>query len=243
MSGNKNTPITSERIGKLRVAASESQQDLANSLGVKRETVKFWESGERQIKAADIASLATHFNVSADYLLGLSNVKANDPERKAVCEYTGLTEEAINQIRSFPIEHLFSKLGIPLSKWAASAEDRLYVFNALLQSNNFSSDVLGPLTLALTYKKSLLNILNTDLPEHSFCEFEEIMLQQNELCKNLKYEIYDAVEGFRRLVETTFSFEVTVEQSNRKLEAWYTMHYDHEKAIETRAEHGEHQED
>lgn len=60
-----------KRIKTLRANAGESQQQLADMLDVKRETVKFWEIGARQIKATDLAKLALHFGVSVDYLLGL----------------------------------------------------------------------------------------------------------------------------------------------------------------------------
>ena len=39
----------------------ETQQELADALDVRRETVKFWESGDRQIKGADIVKLAKLF--------------------------------------------------------------------------------------------------------------------------------------------------------------------------------------
>lgn len=105
MDRNEISMVLAERIGKLRADAGESQQHLADALEVKRETVKFWESGERQIKGADIAALAEHFNVSADFLLGLTDTKTTDKDLSFVCEYTGMSEEAVNTIRTFP--HVF----------------------------------------------------------------------------------------------------------------------------------------
>ena len=48
--------------------------------------------------AATIFRIANHFNVSADYLLGLSEASTQDVELKAVCEYTGLSQKAIEKI-------------------------------------------------------------------------------------------------------------------------------------------------
>lgn len=95
MERNEISAILAERIGILRAKAGESQQELADKIGVKRETVKFWESGDRQIKGGDIVKIAKHFNVSADYLLGLSDVDTTDPDLSAACEYTGLSKESI----------------------------------------------------------------------------------------------------------------------------------------------------
>ena len=64
-----------ERIAALRAAFDESQQDLADALDVKRETVKFWESGDRHIKEDDIVRLAKYFGVSSDVLLGIQDTQ------------------------------------------------------------------------------------------------------------------------------------------------------------------------
>lgn len=46
-----------------------------------------------------MVKLAKLYNTSTDYLLGLTDIKTTDTELKAVCEYTGLTEEAIHNIK------------------------------------------------------------------------------------------------------------------------------------------------
>ena len=91
MDGNK----MGQRIAGLRKGAGESQEQLAASLGEVRETVKHWENGTRQLKAKAIVKLASHFNVSSDYLLGLREVKSTDITIQGVADYTGLSEEMI----------------------------------------------------------------------------------------------------------------------------------------------------
>lgn len=98
MDRNKITACFAEKLGRLRAAANESQQQLANSIGVTREVVKFWESGDRQIKAVDLANVAAHYNVSVDYLLGLSPVSSTNSDLRFICEYTGLSEKAVDKI-------------------------------------------------------------------------------------------------------------------------------------------------
>lgn len=114
MDRNETNIVLAERIGKLRVLAGESQQSLADNIGVKRETVKFWESGERHIKCGDIAKLAKHFNVSADYLLGLSDVVSPDTGIRSVCDYTGLSEKSVDNIREINREDLDDGLNLIL---------------------------------------------------------------------------------------------------------------------------------
>jgi transcriptional regulator with XRE-family HTH domain len=85
-------------IGKLRVESGVTQQELAKEIGVKRETVNQWENGTRQIKAESIIKLCKYFNVTADYLLGLSEIKSYKADKQAACLYTGLPEPAIDTL-------------------------------------------------------------------------------------------------------------------------------------------------
>jgi len=58
---------------KLRNSKNLSQEDLANIIGVSKSTIGMYEQGKRMPKAdATLKKLADYFNVSIDYLLGLS---------------------------------------------------------------------------------------------------------------------------------------------------------------------------
>lgn len=91
---NKITSLGREigvRIIELR--GDETQEALAMSLGVSREIIQHWERGSRHIKAEHLRALAMHFNVSTDYLLGLSD----DPKRDATAiDDLGLSKEAVD---------------------------------------------------------------------------------------------------------------------------------------------------
>lgn len=87
------------RIGQLRVKKGETQRELAIAIGVEKDTINRWESAKRGIKAQDIAKLAQHFNVSADYLLGISEIATVNTDIKMIHDYTGLSTEAINNLR------------------------------------------------------------------------------------------------------------------------------------------------
>ncbi|MDR3765644.1 MAG: helix-turn-helix transcriptional regulator [Butyricicoccus sp.] len=61
------------RLKPLRLAAGQTQNEVAGLLGVSREAYSMYESGKRQpgLEALDI--LAAHFRVSVDYLIGRSD--------------------------------------------------------------------------------------------------------------------------------------------------------------------------
>lgn len=88
-------------IGKLREQNNESQQELADAIGVSRSLVKAWELGERRIKIDDLVCLSAHYHVSSDYLLGLSAAATDRQDVRFVCEYTGLSKETIEKFHKY----------------------------------------------------------------------------------------------------------------------------------------------
>ena len=58
-----------EKIFKLRAKAGISQEQLAEKLGVSRQAVSRWESGETTPDMANIIGLCNIFGVSADHLI------------------------------------------------------------------------------------------------------------------------------------------------------------------------------
>ena len=66
----------SKRLKELRLANGETQKDLANAIEVGRTTISEYESGKIVPKQEGLLRLANHFNVSVDYLTGVSNTPA-----------------------------------------------------------------------------------------------------------------------------------------------------------------------
>ena len=70
------TMCFSKRLKELRLAHGETQKDLANAIEVGRTTVSEYESGKIVPKQEGLLRIANHFNVSVDYLTGVSNERA-----------------------------------------------------------------------------------------------------------------------------------------------------------------------
>ena len=62
-----------ERLKELRKNNGEKQDDLAEVLGVRKSHVCEMEHGNRTTTLEKLALLCEHYNVSADYLLGLKD--------------------------------------------------------------------------------------------------------------------------------------------------------------------------
>ncbi len=87
------------KLERLRRAKGKSQAEVARDLGLNRkETIQQWESAERHIKASDLVKLSRYYEVSADYLLGLSKAPCLNEETNKIQRKTSLTEEAIKAL-------------------------------------------------------------------------------------------------------------------------------------------------
>lgn len=52
-----------------------TQQEVADLLGTTQQTYSLWERGEREIPFHHVITLARFYNVSIDYIAGLTNDK------------------------------------------------------------------------------------------------------------------------------------------------------------------------
>ena len=103
----------SKRLSDVRTILGLTQAQLAESLGISEQAVKNYEKAASQkassgsldrtkaiagMKIETLFNIATKLNISADYLLGLSNVHTVNPQLREAVDYTGLSEDAINLI-------------------------------------------------------------------------------------------------------------------------------------------------
>lgn len=84
-----------ETIKRLRTERKLTQNDLAELMNCNRQKIADLERGKSTPSANDLILLSKIFNVSADYLLGITDVQTKDKDVKFICDYTGLSERAI----------------------------------------------------------------------------------------------------------------------------------------------------
>ena len=68
-----------KRLEDLRIDSDQTQADIAEYLGCQREVYPRYEKGTRQIPVDMLIQLSKLYNVSIDYLVGLTNVKKTYP--------------------------------------------------------------------------------------------------------------------------------------------------------------------
>ena len=72
----------SEKLLELRRREGLSQEQLADRLGVTRQSVSKWESGAAAPELSKLVALSELFSVSVDYLVGLTDEATPYPRRR-----------------------------------------------------------------------------------------------------------------------------------------------------------------
>ena len=65
--------ILSKRLKELRIENNYSQYEIANLIGITQVTYSHYELGRRSVSIQNLVKIAQIYNVSTDYLLGLSD--------------------------------------------------------------------------------------------------------------------------------------------------------------------------
>jgi transcriptional regulator with XRE-family HTH domain len=114
--GAYNSPFT-ERLRDLLEQRNTTKQALGDYLSVSQQAVSLYASGNSQPTLDKLIKIAEYFNVSADYLLGLSDISSKNIEAQAIHKFTGLQEQAIEVLG------LYAKTAANNYDWAKHFND------------------------------------------------------------------------------------------------------------------------
>ena len=92
------TNVTVERLRKLIDETELPRQAIADEMGCDVSTITKHYNGTRNLTIDFIAMYARYFNVSSDYLLGLSEVRTVSPDTAMICRVTGLDDKAVRTL-------------------------------------------------------------------------------------------------------------------------------------------------
>lgn len=87
-------------INTLLAVNRKKQKDLAEYLGVTDNTISYYVSGSRKPNLEQLIKIARFFNTSVDYLLDLTFTSTTDKDLRYICDYTGLSENAVKELRA-----------------------------------------------------------------------------------------------------------------------------------------------
>lgn len=101
---NYNNVVFVNRLRRIIVINSLSYTEFAKKINATRQSVGKWTDGTVLPTMEMLFKICECYNISADYLLGLSDVSTYDTSMISASKYTGLSEKAINAIKSLTEE-------------------------------------------------------------------------------------------------------------------------------------------
>lgn len=87
-----------ERLAETRKNHGDTQNDLANYLHVATATVRSWEQNRSDPSHEMLIAICRHYQVSADFLLGVSNIDPIYEQRRRMDKFT--TDE-LDELKRF----------------------------------------------------------------------------------------------------------------------------------------------
>ena len=215
--------ITKKKIGQaintLLAEQNKRQKDLAKELGVTDNTISYFVSGSRTPNLEQITTIADFFNVSTDFLLGRTKAHTQNTEIRAICDYTGLSEEAVSELHKANERVIIGGHSEILEYAAHLNESALQIANLFIKSymsklaENFYTYKFD-ITEAIKEHRAFIkehrafidnpisqNKDDNKLREHYLiCKFRPIESEEGNKKERLaKYELYEATDALKSL--------------------------------------------
>ena len=95
---NERKKLIGKRLNTVLAMRNVKQKDLAKHLGIQDNAVSYFCKGDRTPNTAQLAEICDYLEISADYLLGRSEVASNSITVQQIAEKTGLSEKNIEDM-------------------------------------------------------------------------------------------------------------------------------------------------
>ena len=206
----------------------DTQSNLSKATGIARQTVSMYYNGQTIPTADKLRQIAEYFGVSADYLLGLTDIKSTDTEIQAVCDYTGLKETAVHCLHQY------------LNSETSAFDDKCFdILNELLDEGSPLYEIINSAAISRHLIPSEISQINNciDLLNESGSEDNEKFEQERKRFieqmyhsfyrtgTNIRVMYYEAKEAAGDLTKNVFYKEGDIGESFRRLENAYAKKY------------------
>ena len=111
---SKNTcvEVFGKRLKELRKANGYTIEQFADMVGISKSTLGYYENDKRMPDIEILVRIADTLNVNADYLIGRTNTTAQKGKMKTECEFTGLSDCAVEYLSDLVKNKDYAKLSI-----------------------------------------------------------------------------------------------------------------------------------
>lgn len=151
------------RLKELRQSKGMTQSQLASKLGMSSRTIASYEQGVNEPSIATIKKLSELFDVTSDYLIGLTNIKTTDLTVATISNYLGLTPNTIFHLHVYQENQCKQEYSDELHR--ASALKQSQMLSTLNMFFDPSCDLLDSITDYLNFSATHFKNFHDDSPD------------------------------------------------------------------------------
>lgn len=224
MTGTETTKIFQMRFEDLMIESGKTLRDIANDTGISRAALNNYANDKAEIGINNVVKLAKYFNVSADYLLGLSDAKTNDKDLQSICDYIGISVENVMCLHDCAIP--YTNENLPKAFEDATNRKNAYylkILNNILADDDIERVVgeqLTRLTSLSTRLNRILELLSTIETERNIFNFQDNLEQTWEeffnICDQYQIMMFNA-EKIKKIFSNSIDSRLTNKLGNRKI--------------------------
>ena len=146
---SKNTcvEVFGKRLKELRKANGYTIEQFADMVGISKSTLGYYENDKRMPDIEILARIADTLNVNADYLIGRTNTTALKGKMKTVCEFTGLSDCAVEYLSELVQNKDYEKLSVINHLFDELNEDYDFYSYETQNGEEAANSILGALFL------------------------------------------------------------------------------------------------
>lgn len=146
---SKNTcvEVFGKRLKELRKANGYMIEQFAEAVGISKSTVGYYENNNRMPDIEILSRIADVLKVSADYLIGKTNTTAMRGKMKTVCDFTGLSDTAVEYLAELVKNRDYGKLSVVNHLFDELSEDYAFYAHENEDGEEVAESVLGALFL------------------------------------------------------------------------------------------------
>lgn len=176
-----------------------TQEEMGKILGVSKSSIGFYRDGTNQPNYSVLIKIAKFFHCSTDYLLGVTDYKGVEPQLQMICDYTGLSEYAVADIRRLFTDPYCDRL---------TKQKRRAVFSCVIEAVDFPG-LLDSVQKTREHCDGIeISLIDTppvdDLQYIALAE-EECFTQQ--CLDKLDYQLYKLTAQWKQLIEEIIGTE------------------------------------
>ena len=135
-----------QKLIELREDFNLKQKDIAKLLNITQQTYSLWENGSKIIPLKHLNSLCNYYNVSMDYVLGLSNVRQYDIVNRVIDKKViGIKLKEFRKEKNITQEELASTLNTTHSTISAYESGKTTILTA------FAYDICKRYNISMDY--------------------------------------------------------------------------------------------